>query len=127
VKQLRLTAMTSHDSLQQGPKEIVYAVFDRLYKDGKDLRCDPLSTRRAVLEGSLHSKRKGYEGIVAKDLSSPYTEGRTRFWLKVKVHQEDEFVIAGFTKPSGSRKYFGALLLGAYDKNKLNFVGKVGT
>jgi bifunctional non-homologous end joining protein LigD len=47
--------------------------------------------------------------------------------LKVKVHQEDEFVIAGFTKPAGSRKYFGALLLGAYEKERLRYVGKVGT
>ena len=37
------------------------------------------------------------------------------------------FVIIGYTEPSGSRKYFGALLLGAYDKGKLKYVGKVGT
>jgi bifunctional non-homologous end joining protein LigD len=36
-------------------------------------------------------------------------------------------VIAGFTEPGGARKYFGALLLGAYQKGKLHFVGKVGT
>jgi bifunctional non-homologous end joining protein LigD len=36
-------------------------------------------------------------------------------------------VIAGFTEPSGARHYFGALLLGAYQKGKLHFVGKVGT
>jgi bifunctional non-homologous end joining protein LigD len=71
-------------------------------------------------------KRK-FEGLVAKDLSSPYVEGRSSFWLKVKVHQEDEFVIGGFTEPSGSRSHFGALLLGAYDLGKLHFVGKVGT
>jgi bifunctional non-homologous end joining protein LigD len=52
---------------------------------------------------------------------------RSQYWLKVKVHQEDEFVIGGFTAPAGSRKYFGALLLGAYDDGKLHFVGKVGT
>jgi bifunctional non-homologous end joining protein LigD len=74
----------------------------------------------------LAMQRK-FEGLVAKDLSSPYVEGRSNFWLKVKVHQEDEFVIAGFTEPSGSRSHFGALLLGAYDRGKLHFVGKVGT
>jgi bifunctional non-homologous end joining protein LigD len=74
----------------------------------------------------LAIKRK-FEGLVAKDLSSPYVEGRSSFWLKVKVHQEDEFVIGGFTEPSGSRSHFGALLLGAYDRGKLHFVGKVGT
>ena len=65
--------------------------------------------------------------MVAKDLSSPYVEGRSTEWLKVKVHQEDEFVIAGFTRPAGARQHFGALLLGAYDKGKLRYVGKVGT
>jgi bifunctional non-homologous end joining protein LigD len=55
-------------------------------------------------------------------------ESRSSYWLKIKVHQEDEFVIGGFTTPSGSRKYFGALLLGAYSNDgKLHFVGKVGT
>lgn len=73
---------------------------------------------------AIHRK---FEGLVAKDLSSPYLEGRSRFWLKVKVHREDEFVIGGFTKPTGSRSHFGALLLGAYDRGKLRFVGKVGT
>jgi bifunctional non-homologous end joining protein LigD len=71
--------------------------------------------------------QRKFEGLVAKDLASPYVEGRSRFWLKVKVHQEDEFVIGGFTEPSGSRSHFGALLLGAYDRGKLHFVGKVGT
>jgi bifunctional non-homologous end joining protein LigD len=74
----------------------------------------------------LAIKRK-FEGLVAKDLSSPYVEGRSSFWLKVKVHQEDEFVIGGFTEPAGSRSHFGALLLGTYDRGKLHFVGKVGT
>ena len=134
--------------LQQSKGEPVYAVFDCLYCDGKDLRQMPLSGRRAVMEKSIGSsssllpshrladngleafriaKRRGYEGLVAKDLSSPYVEERSAFWLKVKAHQEDEFVIAGYTKPAGSRQYFGALLLGAYDKRELHYVGKVGT
>jgi len=79
------------------------------------------------LEAYRIAIQRKFEGLVAKDLSSPYVEGRSRFWLKVKVHQEDEFVIGGFTEPTGSRKYFGALLLGAYDRGKLHFVGKVGT
>jgi len=79
------------------------------------------------LEAYRLAIQRKFEGLVAKDLSSPYVEGRSRFWLKVKVHQEDEFVIGGFTEPTGSRKYFGALLLGAYDGGKLHLVGKVGT
>jgi bifunctional non-homologous end joining protein LigD len=132
--------------LQQNSAEPVYAVFDCLFHDGKDLRREPLSARRAVLESAIGSsqtllpshrlsangleafrmaKRRGYEGLVAKDLSSPYVETRSNRWLKVKVHQEDEFVICGYTKPAGSRQHFGALLLGAYSKNQLHYVGKV--
>jgi len=135
--------------LQQDKGKPVYAVFDCLFHEGKDLRRQPLSTRRAVMEKSIGSsskvllpshrlasnglqafriaRRRGYEGLVAKDLSSPYVEGRSNKWLKVKVHQEDEFVIAGFTKPAGARQYFGALLLGAYSRRRLHYVGKVGT
>jgi bifunctional non-homologous end joining protein LigD len=79
------------------------------------------------LEAYRLAIQRKFEGLVAKDLASPYVEGRSSFWLKVKVHQEDEFVIGGFTEPSGSRSHFGALLLGAYDRGKLHFVGKVGT
>ena len=134
--------------LQQDKGEPVYAVFDCLFHEGKDLRREPLSMRRDVMERSIGSsevllpsrrlaingieafqvaKHQGYEGLVAKDLSAPYVEARSTKWLKVKVHQEDEFVIAGYTKPVGSRQYFGALLLGAFDKGKLHYVGKVGT
>jgi bifunctional non-homologous end joining protein LigD len=134
--------------VQQGNEDLKYAVFDCLYKNGKDLRREPLSVRRAVMEESLESSKvliaskrfsgggltvyktaskKGLEGIIGKDLASEYSEGRSRSWLKVKAHKEDEYVIAGFTKPSGARKHFGALLLGAYQKGKLHFVGKVGT
>lgn len=134
--------------LQQGKGEAVYAVFDCLFREGQDLRREALSERRAAMEQSIGAsklllpsrklaangikafriaQRRGYEGLVAKDLSSPYVEARSNQWLKVKVHQEDEFVIAGYTKPAGSRQHFGALLLGAYDKGKLRYVGKVGT
>jgi bifunctional non-homologous end joining protein LigD len=73
------------------------------------------------------AQRRGYEGLVAKDLSSSYVEARSKNWLKVKVHQEDEFVIAGITRPAGTRQHFGAILLGAYENGKLRYVGKVGT
>jgi len=134
--------------LQKGKGEPVYAVFDCLYENGKDLRQLPLSARRAIMEKAVgmnarlkpsrrlasngidayrEAKRKGFEGLVAKDSSAPYFEGRSTSWLKVKVRQEDEFVIVGYTEPSGSRKYFGALLLAVYDTGKLRYVGKVGT
>jgi bifunctional non-homologous end joining protein LigD len=134
--------------LQKGSGEAVYAVFDCLYLEGHDLRSEQLNKRRGAMEDSIDSnkilmrsrilhanglesykiaKRKGYEGVVAKDFASPYVEGRSRYWLKIKVHQEDEFIIVGFTDPAGSRKHFGALLLGAYRDGKLYYAGKVGT
>jgi bifunctional non-homologous end joining protein LigD len=134
--------------LQKDQGRPVFAVFDCLFHEGEDLRREPLSARRAVMVKSIGSgktlipshtlaangleafriaRHRGYEGLVAKDLSSPYVEARTTRWLKVKVHQEDEFVICGYTKPAGSRKYLGALLLGAYENGRLQYVGKVGT
>jgi bifunctional non-homologous end joining protein LigD len=135
--------------LQQGDVLQRFAVFDCVYRNGLDLRSEPLSRRRLELEAALEeprkqillsrrvahnglsaysiAKRKGFEGIVAKDSNSIYEERRSRKWLKVKVHQEEEFVIGGFTAPAGERQYLGALLLGAYRGKDLNFVGKVGT
>jgi len=135
-------------NLSSPPK---YAVFDCLYHDGRDLRNEPLSVRRAELENVVGkarkdsaiflssrladnglkayaaAKRRGFEGVVAKEESAPYVQGRSGKWLKFKVHQEDEFVIVGYTAPAGSRQHFGALLLGAYADSKLQYVGKVGT
>ena len=134
--------------LQEGKVPPLYAVFDCLYENGRDLRAEPLSTRRGPMEAAIRgsqflfpsqrldengleafqvAKAKGYEGMVAKDITSPYVEGCSRKWLKCKVHQEDEFVIAGYTSPAGSRMHFGALLLSAYHRGQLRYVGKVGT
>ncbi len=134
--------------LQQGKGEPVYVIFDCLFRDGIDLRDSPLSARRIAMESAIGShallvpshrlatdgleafrmaRRRGYEGLVAKDDSSAYVEARSSKWLKVKVHQEDEFLICGYTKPAGARQHFGALLLGAYEKSQLRYVGKVGT
>ena len=136
--------------LQQGKGPVKYAVFDCLYLNGKDLRSAPLRERRENLAEFLRgggtgtillseelaanglkafavAKRRKLEGLVAKNLESKYVEKRSREWLKVKVNRESEFVIAGYTKPGGSREYLGALLLGVYEENKLRYVGKVGT
>jgi bifunctional non-homologous end joining protein LigD len=93
--------------------------FDCLYARGKDLRERPLRVRRNVLvtllEGQslvLPARRlaadgleawaevleRGYEGMVGKDEASPYREGRTLKWLKVK-HPEYRVKERGFYKP----------------------------
>jgi bifunctional non-homologous end joining protein LigD len=135
--------------LQRGSARHVFAVFDCLYRNGRDLRREPLAVRRAELEKAVRdappalllsrrlaanglsayriARRRGLEGIVAKDATSPYEERRGFKWLKVKVHQEEELVVGGFTAPRGAREHLGALLLGAYRGPNLHFVGKVGT
>jgi bifunctional non-homologous end joining protein LigD len=130
----------------QGPP--VYAVFDCLFASGRDLRRKALVERRTTLERYVQpsrfvflsrqlapnglrafqiAKKRTLEGLVAKNLNSYYVEHRSQEWLKVKVNQEDEFVIGGFTAPTGSRLHFGALLLGVYDHGHLKYIGKVGT
>src|SRR5204863_4727235 len=68
----------------------------------------------------------GLEGIVAKLKSSEYQQARSRYWLKIKTQQTDHFVVGGFTEPEGSRKYFGALLLGLYRNGDFIYVGRAG-
>jgi bifunctional non-homologous end joining protein LigD len=124
--------------------------FDLLQLNGKDLRNQPLVERKAELErlikegpgairfsASLEGKapellkrvaKLGLEGLIAKRADSKYEAGRrSGAWVKLKLHQEQEMVIGGFTNPSGSRPHFGALLVGYYDGEKMVFAGKVGT
>jgi bifunctional non-homologous end joining protein LigD len=136
--------------LQQGLGIMKYVVFDCLYRDGVDLRKKSLRERRETLENVIGrgedqtlllseklaangikafavARERKLEGLVAKNTASKYQERRSHEWLKVKLNHESEFVIGGYTKPAGSRQYFGALLLGVYEGKKLRFAGKVGT
>jgi bifunctional non-homologous end joining protein LigD len=127
---------------------VVYFVFDALYVDGYDLRGVALGERRKVLEAlvtpgpSLRisevfpgagdalleaARALDLEGIVAKRASSVYESRRSREWVKIKIANEQEFAIGGFTQPQGSRDYFGALVLGVYEDGKLRWAGNVGT
>jgi bifunctional non-homologous end joining protein LigD len=47
--------------------------------------------------------------------------------LKIKARPQQEFVVCGFTEGKGSRKHFGALLLGAYRNGRLRYFGHSGT
>jgi bifunctional non-homologous end joining protein LigD len=74
------------------------------------------------------AKEKGLEGIIAKRKTSTYRPGkRSLDWLKIKSRPQQEFVVCGFTQGKGSRKHFGALLLGAYRNGKLQYFGHSGT
>jgi bifunctional non-homologous end joining protein LigD len=127
---------------------VVYYLFDLLYIDGHDLRDVPLLERKNLLRQILHENprirfsdhvlEKGQElfevatarhleGIVAKKMSSSYLSGRTRSWLKIKLDQDLDAVVGGWTDPRGARDYFGALLLGLYEGEKLEYIGSVGS
>lgn len=135
-----------------GEKEppLFYYAFDLLELDGKDMRGEPLSKRKEQLKsliadtsgllrysdlvgedaGSLlpRIRKLGLEGLIGKRKDSSYECGRrSGAWIKLKIQHEQEFVIGGYTPPGGSRKHFGALLVGVYQRKKLVFVGKVGT
>lgn len=126
---------------------VYYYLFDIMYIDGYDTTALPYRSRRELLDQLIHATsalrltaaqkpvqqsltdacQRGWEGLVVKDLSSPYVSKRTRDWLKFKCVNEQELVIIGYTDPKRSRVAFGALLLGYYANNELHYAGKVGT
>ena len=127
---------------------VCFYAFDLLYLDSFDVRQVSLRFRRSLLQHALlfdgplrlvdqeEEKGEAYyrkacdlhlEGVIAKNVDSPYLSGRSLQWLKFKCVNEQELVIAGYTNPQGERIGFGALLLGYYERGKLKYAGKVGT
>jgi bifunctional non-homologous end joining protein LigD len=135
------------------PERMAYFVFDLLYLNGYDLTAAALEDRKSVLQSILDSRSSksqriqfsdhlvgrasklfekiceaGLEGMISKRRDAPYYPDRGPYWLKTKCRQVQEFVIAGYTNPEGSRVGFGALVLGYYkDGGSLTYVGRVGT
>ncbi|MEY2601662.1 MAG: bifunctional non-ous end joining protein LigD [Verrucomicrobiota bacterium] len=127
-----------------------FYVFDLLELDGKSLLGLPLEQRKQVLAkvcesvgdpirysaeitGDVKSllaevQRRGLEGLIGKQRGSLYEPGRrSGAWIKLKTVHQQEFVVGGYTPPAGSRKHFGAILVGYYEGGKLKFAGKVGS
>lgn len=151
--QLLQSRMHIKDEFEVKSKEksikIFYNIFDLIYLSNYDIRQLPLYARKQILKNFLfynnilvytdHKVRNGieyfheacklgWEGLIAKKSDSLYQTGiRSQNWLKFKCIMEQELVIGGYTNPKGSRSYFGALLVGYYDHNKLIYAGKVGT
>lgn len=136
------------DFQKTGKGNIFYYLFDILYLDGRDLTNLPLIERKKLLRNFLPAdvirysdhvlargkdffkiaKRNKLEGIMAKKLDSKYQMNkRSKDWLKIKYHLRQEAIITGFTEPKGSRKAFGSLVLGVYEKRELKFIGQVGS
>jgi len=135
-----------------GGGRLLYYVFDLLYLEGFALLDVTIEERRELLrrllaqvgEGGriLYSDHiagdgpavleqacgLGLEGIVSKRTATRYRPGaRGADWVKSKCRNEQEFVIGGYTDPSGARVGFGALLLGVMGADGLRYVSKVGT
>ncbi len=130
-------------------RPIQYYVFDLLELNGEDTTGLPLIDRKVLLQKIIPqnpvikysdhivgdgkaffevSKKKDLEGIMAKKMDSKYYPGkRTQEWLKIKHHKTAEAIIAGYTAPAGSRKYFGALILAAKEGKKFKYIGHTGT
>lgn len=128
---------------------IAYRIFDLMYLDGYNICKLPVLARKEFLKKLLsynkilsyteHSIgngvalfkkacKLGWEGLIAKRLESEYQIGvRSKDWLKFKCSASQELVIGGYTEPQRSRTFFGALLVGYYDRSKFMYAGKVGT
>lgn len=127
---------------------ITYEVFDMMQAGEYDITGLELLDRKLFLENTIkftkplnYAKhelynglefykkacKKGWEGLIAKNIHSSYEQYRSKDWLKFKCLHQQELVIGGYTDPQGSRIGFGALLVGYYKNKKLLYAGKVGT
>jgi bifunctional non-homologous end joining protein LigD len=123
-------------------------LFDVMYLDGRSLLSTPYRERRMLLagldlagprwstpewtEGDMQrawatSLRNGYEGIVAKRLSSDYQPGRrSPDWIKAKHIETHDVVIGGWVEGRGElRGLPGSLLVGVDAPDGLRFAGTV--
>lgn len=122
-----------------------YAVFDILRKDAQDLTRMPLTARKTILSDTVRAhphlelmvytsdgprlwsivQQRGLEGVIAKKASSTYRAGRrSASWRKIKAFDTLDAVIVGYTS---ERRAISALGLGAFEGERLRFIGKVGT
>lgn len=128
-----------------------FVAFDILVDGDERVMQEPWSARRVRLERLLSTPRplavrlaesskgdgakmlqraakRGWEGIMAKRVTAPYRPGiRTRDWLKLKIVNEQEFVVGGWTEPRRTREHLGALLLGYFRDGDLVYAGHTGT
>lgn len=128
---------------------IEFWAFDILHLDGRTLLRAKYRDRRRVLEtfatgtslvvpqlidGDGHaalaySRKRGWEGVVAKKWDSAYQPGRrSKSWIKDKNWNTQEVVIGGWRRGEGGRSSgIGSLLCGIPGDGGLTFVGRVGT
>lgn len=137
------TALIAFDLLRDGADDLrkmalverrkrLDALFDRRPSASTHLRVSQfvLGDGRPLRQLAM---AEGWEGLIVKHAQSPYRDGRrSAEWRKLKIVNESEFVIGGWTEPKGIRTRFGALMLGVFDRSAggrptLRYVGDVGT
>jgi len=130
-------------TISQRQQNLHFVGFDLLYRDGKDLRRVPLSTRldelfevvgdydlrypfllSDPLKGSGPDvfralDEMGLEGMVSKKKSSLYKSGYSKQWLKIKCMAEDEFTVIGIERGEGA----ATALLAREHVDGLEYVG----
>ena len=152
---IHLTGAKDVEQIEKS-QPVALIAFDILRDSDEDLRGHPLTARRARLTELLgdrdgtrsplriseqvaqdgrqlmaRAQTEGWEGLIVKEARSPYQSGRrSPTWRKLKVLNEQEFVVGGWTEPRHTRSNFGALLLGVPDPSRggmLKYVGHTGT
>lgn len=125
-------------------------IFDLLHVDGNDLYPLAFSERRRLLEQLVENgptwrltdvhdgdpdvlldivTEQGLEGLIAKQLTSTYTEGkRSSAWRKIKPRRRQELVVGGWVSGEGRRGgTIGAFMVGYYDETGFRYAGRVGS
>lgn len=134
-----LTQNREHIDYLQKTLPVQYMLFDILYIDGQELQNKDLATRRNLLEKKVIYTdnvflsetfenaqtlfkavvKKELEGIVAKDLNSPYIAGKKhKYWYKLKNNRYQACVIGGYILKGNK---LSSLLIGAYQEGNLFF------
>ncbi len=128
---------------------IEFWAFDILRFDGHSLLRAKYRDRRKILETFAegtdlivpellpgdgaealeYSRKRRWEGVVAKKWDSTYQPGRrSSSWIKEKHWNTQEIVIGGWRAGEGGRSSgIGALLMGIPSEDGLHFAGRVGT
>jgi DNA ligase-1 len=131
---------------------VTYRAFDILFLNGRELTSLPLSERRKYLVEVVPQEylaegvecqnevelmrfydealRKGFEGIVVKDLNSPYEMGqRTYTWLKLKPERDtiDCTIVKALYGKGKRAGLYSSFLLAVRDpkEKRLYTIGKV--
>jgi bifunctional non-homologous end joining protein LigD len=127
-----------------------FMVFDMIEYEDNDISGLPLEERLGLLDSSLNDgefvkkaryaiddkgkfisdiMEAGKEGVIFKDLSSPYEFGeRSGAWSKYKRSDADTFIVYGMERGSGKNSdKMGSLLIGEMEDGKFVESGKVGS